>query len=156
MGSFGVGCNAAEYAQFVKTAAGFEATLDQQHALASDAGQSLLWLVGAMTQVADAARAGVEALSGAEDRGPGCGMACRGQLLRAEPSAVRRNRTRLRVQMRVRRIPQPRKKAPIHAQNQGQMRLGTAYRIPSETSHASHPRSPSTSRRRMRHMRQDP
>lgn len=34
--------------------------------------------------------------------------------------------------------------------------FGTAYRIPSETSHASQPRSPSTSMRRMRHMRQDP
>jgi hypothetical protein len=33
--------------------------------------------------------------------------------------------------------------------------IGTAYRIPSETSHASQPRSPSTSKRRMRHMRQD-
>ena len=30
------------------------------------------------------------------------------------------------------------------------MSAGTAYRIPSESSHASHPRSPSTTRRRMR------
>jgi hypothetical protein len=33
---------------------------------------------------------------------------------------------------------------------------GTAYRIPSETSHAPHPRSPSTSKGNMRRMRQDP
>jgi len=31
-----------------------------------------------------------------------------------------------------------------------EMRLGTAYRIPSEKSHVSQPRSPSTSKRRMR------
>ena len=34
--------------------------------------------------------------------------------------------------------------------------VGTAYRIPGETSHASQPRTPSTSRRRMRHMRHGP
>ena len=33
------------------------------------------------------------------------------------------------------------------------MRLGTAYRIPSKTSHASQPCIPSTKKRRMRHMR---
>jgi hypothetical protein len=33
--------------------------------------------------------------------------------------------------------------------------VGTAYRIPSETSDASQPRSPSRSKRRMRRMRQD-
>jgi Protein of unknown function (DUF402) len=33
--------------------------------------------------------------------------------------------------------------------------IGTAYRIPGETSHVSQPRSPSTSKRRMRRMRQD-
>ena len=33
--------------------------------------------------------------------------------------------------------------------------IGTAYRISSESSHASQPRSPSTSKRRMRRMRQD-
>jgi hypothetical protein len=33
---------------------------------------------------------------------------------------------------------------------------GTAYRIPGETSHASQPRTPSTSKRRMRRMRQQP
>jgi len=35
-------------------------------------------------------------------------------------------------------------------------RAGTAYRIPGETSHASQPRSRGTTKRRMRHMRQDP
>ena len=34
--------------------------------------------------------------------------------------------------------------------------IGTAYRIPGESSHASHPRSSSTARRRRRRMRQNP
>ncbi len=34
--------------------------------------------------------------------------------------------------------------------------FGTAYRIPSELSHASQPRSPSNTMRRMRRMKQDP
>ena len=33
--------------------------------------------------------------------------------------------------------------------------IGTAYRIPSKTSHVSQPRSPSTKKRRMRRMRQE-
>jgi hypothetical protein len=33
--------------------------------------------------------------------------------------------------------------------------IGTAYRIPSETSHASQPRTPRTAKRHMRRMRQD-
>jgi hypothetical protein len=35
------------------------------------------------------------------------------------------------------------------------MRLGTAYRIPGETSHASQPRLPSTEGRRMRRIKQN-
>jgi hypothetical protein len=62
---------------------------------------------------------------------------------------------RLRVQVRVRRIPRPRKGPDSRSESEIRDEIGTAYRIPSETSHASQPRSPSTSRRRMRRMKQD-
>ena len=57
---------------------------------------------------------------------------------------------RLRVQMRVRRIPQPRRSPDSRSQSGPEVEIGTAYRISRESSHASHPRSPSTARRRMR------
>ena len=48
-------------------------------------------------------------------------------------------------------------KGPILSTNRAsKMSAGTAYRIPGETSHVSQPRSRSTSKRRMRHMRRDP
>jgi hypothetical protein len=61
----------------------------------------------------------------------------------------------LRVQMRVRRIPRPRKSPDSRSESGLDGEIGTAYRIPSETCHASQPRQPSSAKRRMRHMRQD-
>jgi integrase len=53
---------------------------------------------------------------------------------------------RLRVQMRVRRIPQPRKSPDSRSESGPDGEIGTAYRIPGESSHASQPRSLSTSK----------
>jgi len=47
------------------------------------------------------------------------------------------------------------KKPDLNSDRAENGEFGTAYRIPSATSHASQPRSPSTSKRRMRRMRQD-
>jgi hypothetical protein len=63
---------------------------------------------------------------------------------------------RLRVQMRVRRIPRPRKSPDSRSKSGLRDEFGTAYRIPGESSHASQPRSPSATRRHMRRMRHDP
>jgi hypothetical protein len=62
---------------------------------------------------------------------------------------------RLRVQMRVRRIPRTRKGPDSRSESGLDGEIGTAYRIPGETSHASQARSAGASKRRMRHMRQD-
>jgi hypothetical protein len=63
----------------------------------------------------------------------------------------------IRAQVRAPR-PAPRQtKGPIRVQQIGlKMRLGTAYRIPSETSHVSQSRQRSATRKHMRRMRQDP
>jgi hypothetical protein len=61
---------------------------------------------------------------------------------------------KLRVQMRVRRIPRPRKSPDSRSESGLDEEFGTAYRIPGEMSHVSQPRTPSASKRRMRRMRQ--
>jgi integrase len=62
----------------------------------------------------------------------------------------------VRVQTRVRRIPRTRKSQNPSVNRGDEGEIGTAYQIPGETSHASQPRSRSTKKRHMRHMRQDP
>lgn len=59
-------------------------------------------------------------------------------------------RTGVQRRKRTRRSPDSRSESGLG------VKIGTAYRIPGETSHASQPRSPSTSKRHMRRMRQDP
>jgi len=61
----------------------------------------------------------------------------------------------VRVQARVRRTPRTGKNPNPRSDRGRRKSVGTAYRIPSKTSHASQPRTRSTSKRRMRHMRQD-